>query len=158
MKKKFVFGLLVLIALFTITGCGILKVRTIDYLLKGYIRAYTKADLKATKDIFPPFYLEYNKKDLNQEYMDKTLKNAIEKYGDDFNITYKITKTTKMTKEELDKHNEKVAKNYKTDAKATECYKYEGTITFKGSKKEDPLKMSTMGYCKYNGTWYLIRI
>ena len=155
MKKRFILGLLVLIV---ITGCSLLKGRTIEYLLDGYVKAYAKADLKAAKDIFPPFYLEYNKNDVNQEYLDKTLKSAKEKYGDNFNITYKITKKTKMTKEELDKHNTKTSSTYKTEDKASECYKIEGTITFKGSKKEDPITMSTMGYCKYDGTWYLIRV
>jgi hypothetical protein len=46
---------------------------------------------------------------------------------------------------------------YKSDKDATECYKYEGKITFKGSKKSDELSISTIAYCKYEGEWYIVR-
>ena len=153
--KKVLFIFLFLFSFLMITGCS--KERTIDYLMKGYVKAYTKADLASTKDIFPPYYVTYAEKYMTQEYLDKSFKDATEKYGDDFTITYEITKKTKLTDEELKELNEKIAKYFKTEEKATECYKFEGTTTFKGSKKEDKQSLSSLGYCKYKGVWYLVR-
>ena len=68
----------------------------------------------------------------------------------------KITKKTKMTDEELKEINDKMATRYNAKEEASECYKFEGTITFTGSKFEDPDPISTMKYCNYNGAWYLI--
>ena len=157
MKNKLLLGLLVLLGLFTITGCGAVKEkRTIDYLMKGYIKAYTKADLESAKDIFPQFFLDYNKKNATKEALEGELKTAKETYGDDFNITYEVEKEIKFTDEELDKYNEKAKEYFKAD-KATECYKYEGNITLTGSKKTDELSLDSIARCKYDGTWYLVR-
>ena len=161
MKKQWLLSILVVIGLI-LTGCestkGVFKKeRTINYLMDGYIKAYTKADLEATKDIFAPFYLEYNKKYLTQESLDKELKAAKETYGDNFSITYKVDKEIKFTKEELKKFNNKLKDLYKTEAKTEKCYKYEGKITLKGSKKTDALTLVTIGRCNFDGTWYLVR-
>ena len=156
MKKKIFISLLVIV-LFSITGCGLFKEkRTIDYLMKGYVKAYVKADLEATKDIFPKFYLDYNKKYVTQESLDKELANAKERYGDDFNITYKVDKEVKFTDEELKNFNKKMKDYYKAEA-TKECYKYEGNVTLKGSKKTDSLSMGTIARCNYDGTWYLLK-
>lgn len=149
---------MVVVTLFTITGCELFKEkRTIDYLMEGYIKAYTKADIDATKDIFPKFYLDYNKKYVTQESLDKELKDAKETYGDDFNITYKVEKETKFTDEELDKLTKKMKDYYKAEEKTKECYKYKGTVTLKGSKKTSDLSMDTIARCNYDKTWYLVR-
>ena len=153
--KKFFLGIIVILCLFVMTGCK--EKRDIDFLMSSYAKAYTKADLETAKDIFPKFYLKYQEKNVNQESLDKELKAAKERYGDDFNITYKVEKEIKLTDEELKTLNEKLKKNYKTEDEAEECYKYEGTITLKGSKKADELSLDTIGRCKYDGVWYLVR-
>ena len=45
---------------------------------------------------------------------------------------------------------------YNSKEDASECYKFEGTITFAGSKYEDPDPISSMAYCRYDGAWYLV--
>lgn len=158
MKKRVVIFTLVTVFLFSLTGCSLFKEkRTIDYLMKGYVKAYTKADMKSVKDIFPAFYLEANKESVTQEAIDKELKNAKEKYGDDFNITYKVEKEIKFTDEELEKINKKMVDSYKAKNGATECYKYEGTVTLSGSKTSDSLYMSSIARCNFDGKWYLVR-
>ena len=49
------------------------------------------------------------------------------------------------------------ASDYNSEEEATECYKYEGTITFKGSKKSDDIPLTSIGRCNFGGTWYLVR-
>ena len=115
-----------------------------------------EADADIAKDIFPPFYVEYAGEYLTDERFETSLEGAKSQYGDDFKITYEITKTTKLTDEELEEVNNNMKERYDSKQNASECYKYEGTITFKGSKDEDTDPISTMGYCKYDGSWYLI--
>lgn len=156
MKRKFLFVMLLLVSIFVLSGCG-KEERTINYLMDGYVKAYTKADLKAEKDIFPEFYLKANEKYVNQEALNKEMSDAKDKFGDDFNITYKVDKETKMTDEDLKTLNEKMKKKIEDAIDATECYIYEGTVELKGSKDSTTGSLSTIARCNYDGTWYLIK-
>ena len=161
--KKLHLLLVVLLAVLFITGCGSKgyknkSTRTVEDLLDEYVEAYTKADVELAKDLFPPFYVEYAKNVLTTERLEQGLKNSKERYGDDFNITYEVTGKTKYTDEELETLNKKMESYYNSKDNATECYKFEGTITFKGSKEEDPDPLTTMAYCKYDGSWYLVGV
>lgn len=156
MKRKILFVMLFLISIFALSGCG-KEERTINYLMDQYVKAYTKADLKAEKDIFPEFYLKANEKYVNQEALNKETANAKDKFGDDFNITYKVDKETKMSDEDLKALNEKMKKIIDGAKDATECYIYEGTVELKGSKDSTTGSLSTIARCSYNGTWYLIK-
>ncbi len=155
MKKNFVL-VLSIVLLFIITGCS--KERTMEYLLSRYVDAYTKADMDAVKEIFPPYYLEYSKDYFTKERLEKEVDSVRKEYGNDVALTYKIESNTKLTNDELDKHNERMASTYNAKVKATECYKYEINSKISGSIKEEANRMSTMGYCKYDGTWYIVEM
>lgn len=155
MKKILLGSLLVIFGLCIIVGCG-KKEKTYEYLLDSFITAYTKAEVDLVKEIFPPYYVEYAKDFMTKEYLEGKVKDDKEKYGDDFTITYNITKKTKMTEKEVDAINTKMETYFKTTDKAIECYKYEGTMTYKGSKKEDKASISSLKYCLYD-EWYLVR-
>jgi hypothetical protein len=45
---------------------------------------------------------------------------------------------------------------FDADVEASECYKYEWTITFKGSKNTDIDSIDSLRYCNYDGTWYIV--
>ena len=137
------------------SGLSDKKNRTVYDLMDGYVRAYVKADADAANSIFPDYYYDRNGK-ITAERLESALKNAKERYGDDFNITYEITKTTKLTDEELKTQNNNVKSMFEKANDASECYKYEGSITFKGSKFTDTDPISTMLYCKYSDEWYII--
>ena len=142
-----------------ITGCGLLKgSRSIEYLLDKYAEAYKNADDKIVKDIFSKFYVDYSAKYVTKERLEEDLKDAKERYGENFDITYKVTKKIKLTKKELDDFNKKMANYYGAKDKASECYKFEGELVFKGSKKTDTNSISTVGRCNYKGVWYLVKL
>ncbi len=158
--KKIYLLLVVLIGVVFITGCGSesskdKSKRTVEDLLDMYVEAYVNADAKLVQEIFPPFYIEYAKDMLTTEKLEQNLKSAKEEYGDDFNITYEVTNNTKCTDEELETVNKAMATYYKAKENASECYRIEGSITFKGSKRVDPDPLS-MAYCNYDGSWYLV--
>lgn len=159
MKKGLLLVTLLVMVVF-VTACGSKygskSSRTVENLLDEYVDAYTKADVDLAKDIFPPFYVEYAKDMLTKERLEQSLASAKEEYGDDFHITYEITDKTKFTADELDTLNNKMANYYNAKVKASECYKLKGTITFKGSKFEDPDPIDSMAYCKYDDGWYLV--
>ncbi len=155
MKK--IFLIIIFVSVFMITGC-VKKEKTVEDLLDEYIVAYTTADVELTKEIFPSFYIEYSKEYLTKERLEKSLQSDKEKLGDDFKATYDITKKTKMTDEELENINKKMTDTYKATENATECYKLEGTMTFKGSKDQIVDSLSSVGYCKYSSNWFLVRI
>ena len=160
MKKGLLLAILFVTVIF-VTACGSGKsksTRTIEDLMDQYIEAYTKPDVKLAKDLFPPFYVKYveERNALTQEILEQALEHAKEEYGDDFRITYEITSKTKMTAEELEELNNQMASRYNAEEKASECYKYTGSITFTGSKFEDPDPIDPMKYCNYNGSWYML--
>lgn len=138
-------------------GTAVKEKRTPEYLFDQYVKAYTKADIDAARDIFPPFYVRYAKNSLTKEKLETSLKNAKKEYGNDFNITYKITDKIKMDEDELEELNDDLEKYYDADVRADECYILKGTITFKGSKYEDPDPIDSTRYCKFDGTWYFVQ-
>ena len=167
MKKKIIINILVFVTLFTLVGCGSSSDdknnsnkndRTVEELLDLYVKAYTTADIDAVMDLFPPFYVEYAKDSLTKKHLENSLKIAKDVYGDDFTIEYEITNKTKVTEEELESINEEMKNLYSAEENATECYKIDGTITFKGSNEEDPESLTTLDYCKYDDGWYLINV
>lgn len=159
MKKKVLLCLLVILTLFTITGCKSTskEKRTVEYLLDQFVKEYMTADADITKDIFPPYYVDYAKEYMTNEYLQKTLNEDKEKYGKDFNISYELKSKEKFTDEELYSFNKKIVDYFKTDLKAKECYKLDGDLIYKGSKKEDKESLSSFGYCNYDDEWYLVR-
>lgn len=161
MKRKLICSLTI-ISLFMITACGkkveMKEERKVEDLLNDFIKSYINADVELSKKVFPPFYIEYTKKNLDKDYLPKALENDKMKLGEDFKVTYEITSKEKMNDEELKKLDSHAAKEYQTNKKAEECYKLEGTMKFKGSKGEITDRLSTFNYCKYDGTWYIVRI
>ena len=160
MKKGLLLAVL-LVAVVFVTACGSnssKSSRSLEDLLDQYVEAYTKADVKLAKDLFPSYYIDYVEERglLTKDQLEASLENAKEEYGDDFHITYEINGKTKMTSEELDELNEKMASRYEAKEKASECYTIDGTITFAGSKYEDPDPLSSMAYCKYSDGWFLV--
>lgn len=166
MKKKIL--LIVLLSILIFTGCQSkdnnkietkTEERTMEYLLDRYVEAYSKADMDAVKDMFPPYYIEYSKNFLNKEFLEKRIEEAKQVYGDDYKITYEVGESTKLTDEELERTNNIMKNEYDAKEDASECYKYEVKIKFKGSLYEDPdSAYSFMGYCKYNDKWYIVSI
>lgn len=162
MKKGYLLLVVLLCAIF-VTACGSngyknRNTRTVEDLLDEYVDAYLKPDVELAKDMFPKFYVEYAKDLMTQERLEQGLERSKEIYGDDFHITYEVTKTTKYTEDELAELNKKMEDRYYSKVDASECYKVEGTITFVGSKDEDPDPLDTMAYCKYEGEWFLVGI
>lgn len=157
MKIKYTLSTIFIIILLLITGCTFGNKRTFNYLMDEYVKGYMEADSKLVKDVFPQYYVEYAKSILSKKYLKNELEKNKKKYGDDFKITYEITKSSKMNDEELESLNKQMETFFNVVDKATECYKFEGTILYKGSKKEEKNSMSTIGYCKYDNVWYLVR-
>lgn len=158
MKKRILLILILAVAFVTACGSGGSKnkaERSYEDLIDVYIKGYVNADPDAFKDVFPDYYCKAQEAYFTKEYLGQMLESAKERYGEDFKITYEVTKETKLTEEELKTLNKKLKSRYNATVDATECYKYEGTITFAGSKYSDPDPISTVGRCKYNGTWYL---
>ena len=162
MKKKMLFVSILVIAFFA-TACGKSKLdnkesRTYEDLLNGYVDAMMDSDIDKLKKLYPPFYVEYAKNSLTKENLEKSLERAKENFGDDFKITFDIGEKTQLTEDELHEINERMRDYYSAKVDATECYKFSGTITFKGSKSSDTDPLESMGYCKYDGGWYLTEI
>ena len=161
MKKIIKICLLTLIAIITLTGCTKKEekeTRTIEYLLDDYVEAYTNADIEKVKDMFPPFYIEYAKNSLTEESLQNSLKAAKEEYGDDFNITYNIKEEIKLSDHNVSIINNDMKSRYKATVEASECYKYDATITLQGNLNKTTSDFNLMARCKYDKTFYLVSI
>ncbi|MBR3116670.1 MAG: hypothetical protein IKF36_02205 [Bacilli bacterium] len=164
--KKVLIYLFAIIGLFTIVGCGSSKSnktssndkkRTYESLLDNFIDGYTKPDIEIVKKIFPPYYMEYAKNSLTQDYLEAGLLDDKEYFGDDFNITYEIEGNEKLSESDLKKMNDDITALFDTKEEASECKKYSGNIIYKGSKTEESVSLSSFLYCKYENDWYIVR-
>lgn len=154
--KKILSILYVLLITITLTGCSAISTsgseeRSTEKLLDLYVEAFTKNDLQILYKVFPEFYIKVA--NITQEYMTKIYERNKEEFGDDFKVTYKINSKEKVSAEELEQFNSNLKKY---NAKVTECYEVNTTVTFSGSKFTDP-DTYPLGYCKINGKWYILK-
>lgn len=158
MKKKVLFILLSIGMLFMLSGCFSNKEKSYKDLLDLYIEAYSEPSIEKTAQVFPPFYMDFSKEFMTQEYLEKALEEEKKTYGDDLKLSYELTNKegTKLSDEELGKLNETMARTYKSTVNASECYKYEGKMYMKGSLSENNFSLSIFKYCKYDKDWYLV--
>ena len=49
-----------------------------------YVKAFTKAEPLAVKDMFPPFYYEYAKSSFTKAKIEQAIKEAKESFGNNF--------------------------------------------------------------------------
>jgi hypothetical protein len=108
--------------------------------------------------MYPPFYVEYSKDYLNKEFLEEVLKKAKSEYGNDFKVIVKVTGKIKLSDDVVKELNKSYSDSFKAKVNATECYEVKGTFTYKGSKKEETQSIYSTGYCKIDGTWYLVQI
>ena len=76
MKKKLLISIMALASVFSLVGCAKKQNRTVEYLFDRYVEAYSKANVEAAKDIYPPYYVESAKQYLSKEYLDSNLKTS----------------------------------------------------------------------------------
>ena len=157
MKKKFFQVLLLLFVVVGLTACGQSKIEKAhksskaEDLMDIMMDGYNERSVKKILSVMPDFMQKELKID------DETFKKQIEEtYGSDVKVSYKITNKKKEDNEWLEKNNKILKDMYKTDKQASECYLLEGTITFKGSKKEDTDEIEETWHCKIDDKWYLL--
>ena len=155
MKKVLLFAILVIL----MVGCAkveqsLAKDRTMEYLLSEYANGIKMGDVNKIHNVMPSFVYT-NTSQYSEDIIKKEYNSNKEKYGDNFNINYKITEKGILNKEALNKLNELIGISFKTNELASECYYVTGDISYSGTKNtlEDTFNAY---YCKYNNNWYLI--
>lgn len=120
--------------------------------IDNYFKGMEKANLKTYQKAYPDFYND--KMDLDQDDMDD-MKDALEdKYGEKIKITYKITKSEKIKKDDLKKVQEYIQKVYDEDVKISAGKEVKVKATIKG-KEDDDTDTSKMYVYKIDGKWKL---
>ena len=159
MKKKFFQVLLVMIMVVTLSACGtkkkdIHKTGKAEDLMDQFVKGYETGDVNLIKDTLPEF--QYNELDQAIPSKDEFKKQFVERFGDDYKVTYEIKNKRKENDEWIENNNKTIKEQYKSDDKLEECYALEGTITFKGSKNSDTDDLEEVWYCKINNKWFLV--
>ena len=160
MKKTFIL-LTVFCCAFLITACGsgsgsVKKNATVEELLDVYLDAFMNADEEKMVSVFPSFMEEDVRKYLGKDALEQQISSMKEEYGDDYKITYKINNTIKANESQLESVNNSLKKHYSNATAASECYGYEGTFTYAGSKGSEDGSLSEVIYCKFNDAWKLV--
>ena len=91
---------------------------------------------------------EYTDDDAMEERLDE-LK---DEYGSNVKISYKVTDKEKIKKEDLQKVQKYIKKNYDADVKVTAGYKVKTEVTFKGKDDKDTNKDTVYVY-KIDNKW-----
>ena len=68
----------------------------------------------------------------------------------------KVTGKTKMDDEWVKENNAVLKEMYNTNKQMKECYQVDGTMTVKGSEKEQSGEIEELWYCDFDGEWFLI--
>ena len=157
--KKILSVLFVAIILVSLTGCSISlggkkenKKKSLEDLVKLYEKAYNEEKPELLKEIFPEFMFE-----TIDEYMSKEdIKEQKSYYGSNTKMEIKVTGKTKMDDEWVKENNAVLKEMYNTNKQMKECYQVDGTMTVKGSEKEQSGEIEELWYCDFDGKWLLI--
>lgn len=120
--------------------------------IDNYFKGMEKANLKTYQKAYPDFYND--KMDLDEDDMDDMKDSLEDKYGEKIKISYKITKSEKIKKDDLKKVQEYIKKVYDEDVKVSAGKEVKVKATIKG-KKDDDTDTSKMYVYKIDGKWKL---
>lgn len=105
--------------------------------VKNLVEGLGEGNAEKFLNAFPDFITSYMKDIFTDEYLQETLKDAEEDYGANIKMSYKVTKTTELSGDDLKSMQEDVKTNYGEEVNITKGYKLDVEITTKGDKSED---------------------
>ena len=89
------------------------------------------------------------------DYLKSVLDEQKENFGDNITMSYKITKTEEISKEDLESKQKNIVETYGKEVSITKGYKLDVEITTKGDQKED-VDTDNMEVYEIDGNWYMI--
>lgn len=123
--------------------------------IDNYFKGMQKANLKTYEKAYPEFYNDKMK--LDEDDMEKMLDSLEDEYGEKIKISYKITKSEKIKKDDLENIAKYIEKIYKEDVKVTAGKEVKVKATIKGKDDEDT-DTDKMYVYKIDGKWKLFNV
>ena len=135
--------------LVVLTGCGSKPYKKV---LDKLYKAEQNGDADAIVKLFPKF-MDMSST-FSDEVMEKRLDSLKEVYGDDVKITYEVTESEKLDKDDKEKWEEYIEEQYDENVKIQDAYKVSVEVKYKGSEGSGT-EDEQMGVVKIKGKWYL---
>ncbi len=159
-KKEFKLGLL-LITLISVTimtsGCSVkvdkAKEETVSNFetpIKAYFEGKEKGDLEIYERAYPDFYID--EMNISENAMKETKRRMENQYGENFKITYEITKEKDIEGDYLSTVQEYIKLKYKENIKVSEGKELKIKQIIKGTKGEANPSITLRVY-KMNDEW-----
>lgn len=120
--------------------------------IDNYFKGMEKGNLKTYQKAYPDFYND--KMDLDDDDMEDMKDGLEDEYGEKIKISYKITKSEKIKKDDLKKVQEYIEKVYDEDVKITAGKEVKVKATIKGKDDSDTDTQKMYVY-KIDGKWKL---
>ncbi len=123
--------------------------------IDNYFKGMQKGDLKTYEKAYPDFINE--KRDLDDDDMEKMHDNLEDEYGEKIKISYKVTKNEKIKKDDLKKVQDYISKYYDEDVKVSAGKEVKIKATIKG-KDDSDTNTNKMYVYKINGKWKILDV
>ena len=123
----------------------------VKYMVEGLSEANSKKFLKA----FPDFISEHMEDIFTDEYLENTLKTAESEFGENIEMSYKITDKTEIDEDELNKMEEDIKNSFDEEITITKGYELGVEVTTKGDDAEDTEEDEFNVY-EVDGKWYIL--
>ena len=118
--------------------------------INNLFKGLENGNLKTYQKAFPDFYNKFS--EVDNDDMKEMYDSLKDEYGEDFKVTYKVTKEENVEKDDLNKIQKCIKKVFEEDINITDGKKIKVETVIKGSKKEDT-ESSTMYVYKIDGEW-----
>ena len=123
--------------------------------VKNFVEGLSEANSEKFLKAFPSFIADYAKDIFTDEYLEKTLDNAKETYGDNITMTYNIKGKTELSEEDLKSMVDATKTSFDKDITITKGYELDLEIHTKGDKDEDT-EDETIDVYEVDGKWCLL--
>lgn len=156
-------------SIFMLTGCEIgssskksnneqeIAVSSFEIPIKNIVEGLSEANAGKFLSAFPSFMSEPMKNIFTDEYLQGTLDETKEEFGDNLKMAYNVTKKEEIDADELREMEEEIKNNFDKEITIEEGYIVDVEITTKGDLKEEKEDSSFEIY-KIAGSWYIMNL
>ena len=148
---------MLVVSVMALTGCDKNKKDDNKYEqpIKNMVEGLSEANSSKFLSAFPPFFSDYMKDIFSDDYLKSVIDEQKENFGDNITMSYKVTKTEEISKEDLESKQKNILDTYGKEVSITKGYKLDVEITTKGDQKED-VDTDNMEVYEIDGNWYMI--
>lgn len=154
---------IIVMSMFALTGCGKndkeeekkKEETAYEEPVKNLVEGLSEANAEKFAKAFPPYLADQMKEIFTADYLQKSLEEAKEQYGENVSMTYTVTSKEEISEDDIKTKEEDIKSSFEKEVDITKGYKLNIEITTKGDDAEDK-DTSSFDVYEMDGNWYIL--